>query len=91
MDFPASYTVVDGITPAWAGKRYIELDALINNGDHPRVGGEKQKNWKIYSVLIGSPPRGRGKVYPALPLYAVTRITPAWAGKRSPVVFVAIP
>ena len=30
-----------GITPAWAGKRYMYTLGLIHQGDHPRVGGEK--------------------------------------------------
>ena len=45
------------------------------------MGGEKQKNWKIYSVLIGSPPHGRGKGMCAFEIIGVARITPAWAGK----------
>ena len=38
----------DGITPAWAGKRYTLCRKLTLNGDHPRVGGEKwiKKNRK---------------------------------------------
>lgn len=32
-----------GITPAWAGKREVELAFRIAPQDHPRVGGEKTK------------------------------------------------
>ena len=70
-----------GITPAWAGKRYWEGVAAGVRLDHPRMGGEKWMTPKGEISYIGSPPHGRGKVCLALPLFAATRITPAWAGK----------
>ena len=33
--------LVDGITPAWAGKRRQKRNCTHSNRDHPRVGGEK--------------------------------------------------
>ena len=35
-----------GITPAYAGKREGPKNAQSKVGDHPRVCGEKQKEWK---------------------------------------------
>ena len=69
------------ITPAWAGKSVVSVVIHCLHGDHPRVGGEKRGIVRCLSVLCGSPPRGRGKVCPAAPRCAATRITPAWAGK----------
>ena len=31
----------EGITPAWAGKRHINVHKVCVSEDHPRVGGEK--------------------------------------------------
>ena len=78
--------LLDGITPAWAGKRGCGPLPVARSRDHPRVGGEKDKPALILRVVKGSPPRGRGKVlYPAsICLYS--RITPAWAGKSENVV-----
>ena len=49
--------------------------------DHPRVGGEKSMMVPHTVTLLGSPPRGRGKVEVLPPLSLGGRITPAWAGK----------
>ena len=71
------------ITPAWAGKRLIKHLVQQLDGDHPRVGGEKEIHKKFTSFRLGSPPRGRGKGKGpqwALPLLG---ITPAWAGKSN--------
>ena len=70
------------ITPAWAGKSYSRCPIFSLSEDHPRVGGEKLRNLRQRSKVLGSPPRGRGKVHcPLWRLFAVG-ITPAWAGKR---------
>ena len=71
-----------GITPAWAGKRYINVREVCVSEDHPRVGGEKRSICSKQAETTGSPPRGRGKA--AIPARQVpaARITPAWAGKR---------
>ena len=70
-----------GITPAWAGKSKIKEIVPELFQDHPRVGGEKQKLQSTRITLIGSPPRGRGKVSAAISIAFLIRITPAWAGK----------
>ena len=45
------------------------------------MGGEKPSFGQLYGLLVGSPPRGRGKA--AAPVWRrwYARITPAWAGK----------
>ena len=50
-----------GITPAWAGKRYISNQLQNEVKDHPRVGGEKALQAHFRRFAPGSPPRGRGK------------------------------
>ena len=52
-----------GITPAWAGKSRATAHRGSSRVDHPRVGGEKFDNPKIDNSQLGSPPRGRGKVF----------------------------
>ena len=49
------------ITPAWAGKSRSGPLLRRLSGDHPRVGGEKQKTGFSGLCYVGSPPRGRGK------------------------------
>ena len=51
-----------GITPAWAGKSPRLEKFFISVKDHPRVGGEKLFHAGSGLVVLGSPPRGRGKV-----------------------------
>ena len=70
------------ITPAWAGKRYCCPTAASRSGDHPRVGGEKQRAAIRLPERLGSPPRGRGKAQFQLRPFGFQGITPAWAGKR---------
>ena len=38
---PAMISSLLRITPAWAGKRVLQLPAVAGSRDHPRVGGEK--------------------------------------------------
>ena len=70
------------ITPAWAGKREFQHVRHPQPGDHPRVGGEKQKMPVRTDKRMGSPPRGRGKGLSLQWHPSRRRITPAWAGKR---------
>ena len=70
-----------GITPAYAGKRNQFLHNFGQNGDHPRVCGEKFGISCNPSLIGESPPRVRGKAA-WLPFMRITRgITPACAGK----------
>ena len=75
--------LADRITPAWAGKRSVELLLSVLSLDHPRVGGEK--GWDAAPCVLhcGSPPHGRGKAKRPTGLLFPAGITPAWAGKRS--------
>ena len=72
-----------GITPACAGKRSAGARHTSAKQDHPRVCGEKRVSVRDSFVVLGSPPRVRGKDvmydYHAAP----PRITPACAGKRT--------
>ena len=70
------------ITPAYAGKSSAKFRRWPGMRDHPRLRGEKPKPMPAPSARTGSPPLTRGKeVYPELEP-EVTRITPAYAGKR---------
>ena len=46
------------------------------------MGGEKAPQGQRLNLILGSPPRGRGKVPVSVFLALFTGITPAWAGKR---------
>ena len=72
-----------GITPAWAGKRKQVLSSIDRTKDHPRVGGEKTLYSGMQRVVLGSPPRGRGKALTRPRRPRLAGITPAWAGKSS--------
>ena len=74
--------VVVGITPAWAGKSSAQPRSGPPGQDHPRVGGEKLGRMAVAISVIGSPPRGRGKVGHNQIAGAAHGITPAWTGKR---------
>ena len=70
-----------GITPAYAGKSPLPRAEPSGVRDHPRVCGEKPTPPVGWGALSGSPPRMRGKVHFAFPLYISKGITPAYAGK----------
>ena len=71
----------DGITPAYAGKRFPTAALFRSSRDHPRVCGEKVSHCCTFSFQPGSPPRMRGKgIEPSAPVLPVG-ITPAYAGK----------
>ena len=74
--------VFSGITPAWAGKSQLHSGCRKDGEDHPRVGGEKLVSFRHIHIILGSPPRGRGKVVSHVPCLVYHGITPAWAGKR---------
>ena len=75
------YTV-DGITPAYAGKRFFRRSAMHRKQDHPRLCGEKSLMCSDDYKERGSPPPMRGKVVSGKRFWAVDGITPAYAGKR---------
>ena len=53
--------VLEGITPAYAGKRDFSQVFRCASQDHPRVCGEKVTPIREFHVFSGSPPRMRGK------------------------------
>ena len=71
-----------GITPAYAGKRRACWWTHRRTRDHPRVCGEKCAWPPGCGSLTGSPPRMRGKDPGTFRTVSVSRITPAYAGKR---------
>ena len=73
-----------GITPACAGKRMVFAGLDHNTQDHPRVCGEKVHAQLTADVVIGSPPRMRGKALSKEETPIMDRITPAYAGKSEP-------
>ena len=54
---------------------------VICSQDHPRVCGEKKLVGSLVGLLLGSPPRMRGKALFPRPLALLPGITPAYAGK----------
>ena len=70
-----------GITPAYAGKRSTRTSNTLPPWDHPRVCGEKIVCIFVFELVLGSPPRMRGKeTYCTLRMIS-PGITPAYAGK----------
>ena len=75
------------ITPAYAGKRPPHPRAHHPGADHPRLRGEKSSSSPRRNFKMGSPPPTRGKVKNGSQRLIVTRITPAYAGKRNTALF----
>ena len=71
------------ITPACAGKSTMRKTLEVIYKDHPRVCGEKNPRSGCFSMLLGSPPRVRGKGLSAVIFSHSLRITPACAGKSN--------
>ena len=69
------------ITPAYAGKSGLRSKVERNDGDHPRLCGEKRWECDVTNGIYGSPPPMRGKVGNGLEPDFVHGITPAYAGK----------
>ena len=59
----ATVTPVDGITPACAGKTLCYTRKEPSAGDHPRVCGENHIAAHPLKIIVGSPPRVRGKLH----------------------------
>ena len=74
--------VTNGITPAHAGKsRFISGNQIFFR-DHPRACGEKPDGLTGTDLVLGSPPRMRGKGKGWAFKVVCCGITPAHAGKR---------
>ena len=76
------------VTPAYAGKSEKQVPFLPPYQDHPRVCGEKDLYGDATVREWESPPRMRGKVHSTVYADGSSRITPAYAGKRSRCTFV---
>ena len=72
------------ITPAYAGKSSLPFPPRKCCRDHPRVCGEKRARKTSTARWQGSPPRMRGKVMRCSICQRGSGITPAYAGKRRP-------
>ena len=70
------------ITPAYAGKSTMRHHCQSQSRDHPRVCGEKVHQLSGVSLVVGSPPRMRGKECQISSSIFFAGITPAYAGKR---------
>ena len=70
------------ITPAYAGKSRADPVGLRADWDHPRICGEKPLIFLQAVSMAGSPPHMRGKGGSSGMMTLLTRITPAYAGKR---------
>ena len=75
----------DRITPACAGSRLRPRAARCAGRDHPRVRGEQGCSLSPCTAIFGSPPRARGAVRVGCSATVGSRITPACAGSRAPV------
>ena len=78
----AFMTSCGGITPAHAGKSSRRFAALGGLRDHPRACGEKAPLRRKKDLILGSPPRMRGKGEDLTEYQRKLGITPAHAGKR---------
>ena len=68
--------------PRVCGEKYLLVSQSVKPRDHPRVCGEKTQTLDKCKPQQGSPPRMRGKVHLLLTNGLLSRITPAYAGKR---------
>ena len=75
------YRGIEGITPAYAGKRQKMYLCHDRPQDHPCVCGEKLLSSARVHGMIGSPLRMRGKGHRQRKSSAAVGITPAYAGK----------
>ena len=71
------------ITPAYAGKSALRSKVERNDGDHPRLCGEKSGILRANDATTGSPPPMRGKDDDLDEIDYWDGITPAYAGKSS--------
>ena len=71
------------ITPAYAGKSFVDRRYGYRAWDHPRVCGEKSHACNTNDKAMGSPPRMRGKGMAKRTSMVHHGITPAYAGKST--------
>ena len=76
-------SVVNRITPAYAGKTFSLFLAFALCWDHPRVCGKDFLLVFSFRSLLGSPPRMRERPQTIEKQGDYYRITPAYAGKTT--------
>ena len=76
-----------GSPPPMRGKGGGIPPHVHNLKDHPRLCGEKIRHSHFSLTLSGSPPPMRGKVAPSTPKRKIMRITPAYAGKSTQILW----
>ena len=74
--------VVEGITPAYAGKRRSSPGRASGRGDHPRMCGEKMMKAGSNCAMLGSPPRMRGKADGQALLHPIPEDHPRVCGEK---------
>ena len=77
------FVVFFGITPACAGKTAASVLLTHASWDHPRMRGEDLGSRRRRAWPAGSPPHARGRLTSRLNVLAMSRITPACAGKTA--------
>ena len=70
-----------GITPAYAGKTFVECRVFSIAWDHPRVCGKDHNIHQAGCARRGSPPRMRERQLLSSVVRHALGITPAYAGK----------
>ena len=75
--------ILQGITPAYAGKSQPPSGQRPKWRDHPRLCGEKNCFFLMLHGVLGSPPPMRGKGNFSAAVRSGSRITPAYAGKSA--------
>ena len=78
------------ITPARAGKSRRGRNQWQHHRDHPRACGEKCLVVVFLVLVLGSPPRVRGKAWQPVLLQRQPGITPARAGKSGYIAVVVL-
>ena len=59
--FDSYESILSGITPACAGKIFMDGLPEASAWDHPRMRGENYSTLNFNSTDLGSPPHARGK------------------------------
>ena len=70
-----------GITPACAGRTFVQRLPMFYLRDHPRVCGKNVNSTEDLANKAGSPPRVREELAVTPSLYQTLGITPACAGR----------
>ena len=77
------FRLLNGITPACAGKTPIAMKNSLSFQDHPRVCGKDSTVLAHLFHNLGSPPRVRERLIQRYKSHMIIRITPACAGKTA--------